>query len=186
MFALFVGFIIAQRLIELVLARRNEIWMKNKGGIEVGQSHYRYMVMIHVFFFISFIVEVLLFKKSPSPLWPFLLLLFIATQIGRVWVILTLGRYWNTKIILLPQGNVVKKGPYRFLKHPNYFIVSMELIIVPFMFQAYITAIVFTLLNIWILSIRIPAEEHALMEGTDYRGKFQDQKRFIPTISKKV
>lgn len=186
MFALFVGFIVAQRLIELVLAKRNEIWMKSKGGIEVGRSHYRYMVMIHVFFFISFILEVLLLKKTPSPFWPFLLSLFITTQIGRVWVIFTLGKYWNTKIILLPQGNVVKKGPYRFLKHPNYFIVSLELIIIPFMFQAYLTAIVFTLLNIWILSIRIPAEEHALMEATDYKRQFQDQKRFIPTISKKI
>lgn len=186
MFALFLGFIIIQRLIELFIAKSNEIWMKKLGGVETGQSHYRYMVLIHVLFFVSYIGEVVIFHKHISPWWPLLLVLFVFTQIGRGWVIYTLGNYWNTKIIILPHSNVVKKGPYRFIKHPNYLIVTLEFLIIPFMFQAYVTALIFTFLNIWILSIRIPLEEKALNEGTDYEGVFTGRKRFVPVNPKRI
>lgn len=186
MFGLFIGFIIIQRIIELVIAKRNETWIKELGGIEVGQLHYRFMVMIHVCFFITFISEVLIFHKGISHWWPFLLMLFALTQIGRGWVIFTLGRYWNTKILILPQAKVVKKGPYRFLKHPNYCIVTLEFIIVPFMFRAYMTALIFTLLNILILSIRIPAEERVLAQQTEYAEVFMGKNRFLPTIMKRT
>lgn len=186
MFALFIGFIVMQRLLELIIAKRNENWLKKAGGIETGQSHYRYMVIIHILFFVTYIGEVLLFQKSISPWWPLLLALFLLTQFGRAWVIFTLGKYWNTKIITLPHTNVVKKGPYRFIKHPNYFIVSLEFLIIPFMFQAYMTALIFTFLNIWILSIRIPLEEKALTAQTDYGGAFTGRRRFLPIISKRI
>lgn len=186
MFTWLIVIIILQRLIELYIARKNEAWMKSQGGIEVGQSHYQYMVIIHICFFIALLLEVFLFNRTSSSAFPILLIGFILTQIGRVWVILSLGRYWNTKIIILPQGNVIKKGPYRFLKHPNYVIVSLELIIIPFIFQAYFTAVLFTLLNILILSIRIPAEEKALLELTEYGEVFSKQNRFLPSFSKRV
>ncbi|MEQ2528610.1 isoprenylcysteine carboxylmethyltransferase family protein [Bacillaceae bacterium CLA-AA-H227] len=186
MFTWLIVIIILQRLIELFIARKNEAWMMSQGGVEVGQSHYRYMVILHICFFISLLLEVFFFNRTSSSAWPILLIGFIFTQIGRVWVILSLGRYWNTKIIVLPQANVVKKGPYQFLKHPNYVIVSLELIIIPLMFQAYFTAVLFTLLNILILSIRIPAEEKALLELTEYGEVFSKQKRFLPSFSKRV
>lgn len=186
MFSLFIGVIVIQRLVELVIANRNERWMKNNGGIEVGQSHYRYMVTMHTLFFVSLILEVFLFEKVASPYWPFLLTLFLGTQLGRIWVIKSLGRYWNTKIIILPNAKIVKKGPYQFLKHPNYVIVALEFLIIPLMFQAYATAVFFTLLNVFILSIRIPMEEKALSELTEYTEVLSGQNRFLPTISKRV
>jgi methyltransferase len=186
MFILIIGFMILQRIAELVLAKRNEKWMKSIGGIELGQSHYRYIVLMHVLFFVSLIAEFTLMQKQLSSASGVLLILFLLTQLGRVWVISSLGRYWNTKIIILPQAKVVKKGPYRFLKHPNYVIVSLEFIIIPLLFQAYITAVLFSFLNILILSYRIPAEEKALADQTEYGEVFSKQKRFLPTISKRV
>ncbi|MEK4147602.1 isoprenylcysteine carboxyl methyltransferase family protein [Robertmurraya sp. FSL W8-0741] len=178
--------LIMQRLTELVIARRNEKWMKKQGGIEVGQAHYPYLVMLHVLFILSFTVEVVVLQRSIHPSWPFILVLFLLTQIGRGWVIYSLGRYWNTKIIVVPDVKLVKKGPYRFLKHPNYVIVAVEFIIIPLLYEAYITSVVFTLLNIWILSVRIPTEEQALQNLTEYGREFTKHNRFLPSFSKKV
>ncbi len=172
LFLLFIAVIIVQRAIELVIARKNEIWMKARGALEFGREHYPWIVLIHVLFFAGYISEVILLDKGLSPFWPILLVLFLLTQAGRLWALFSLGRFWNTKIIVLPGANVIRRGPYRFLKHPNYAIVAAEFIVIPFMFTAYITAIVFTLLNIIILSIRIPAEEKALRELTAYEDAF--------------
>lgn len=172
LFLLFITVIIVQRLFELMVARRNERWMKERGALEFGRGHYPWIVLIHVLFFISYIAEVYIFNKGLSPYWGLMLLLFVLTQAGRMWVLFSLGRFWNTKIIVLPGANIVRKGPYRFIKHPNYVIVAVEFLVIPFMFQAYITAIVFTLLNIIILSIRIPAEEKALGKLTEYEDVF--------------
>jgi methyltransferase len=90
----------------------------------------------------------------------------------RVWVISSLGRFWNTKILVLPGANVVKKGPFHFIRHPNYVVVTCEIIVIPLMFGAYFTAVIFTILNIIILSVRIPKEEAALREVTDYKEIF--------------
>ncbi|WP_079509492.1 isoprenylcysteine carboxyl methyltransferase family protein [Mesobacillus jeotgali] len=184
-FFLFVGLIIFQRITELVIARRNEAWMKSQGAIEFGQGHYPAMVAIHTAFFLFFITEVMLFNKELSNYWPILLALFLITQAMRVWALASLGRYWNTKIIILPGANVVKRGPYKIIKHPNYLIVAVELIVIPLMFNAHVTAAVFTLLNILILSIRIPAEEKALRELTKYEAAFTNQGRFLPNLLNK-
>ena len=90
------------------------------------------------------------------------------TQLIRVWALTSLGRYWNTKIIVLPGAKMVNKGPYRFLKHPNYLVVTIEFIVIPLMFEAYFTAFFFSLLNGIILRIRIAAEERALTQLTGY------------------
>ena len=102
-------------------------------------------------------------------MWPIYLTTFLLVQLGRVWVIATLGKYWNTKIIVLPGSNIVAKGPFKYIKHPNYLIVTIELIVIPLLFQAYITAIVYFILNQVILAIRIPMEEKALREHTDFQ-----------------
>lgn len=81
--------------------------------------------------------------------------------------------FWNTKIIILPDANVVKSGPYTFMRHPNYVVVCVEIVLLPLMFQAYFTAIAFTLLNLAMLSVRIPTEEKALREVTNYEDKFK-------------
>lgn len=164
--------VIGQRLLELLIAKRNEKWMLRQGAYEVGAAHYPFMVAMHVAFFVSLLVEVIVFARPVSPFWLILLALFIALQCLRVWCLTSLGKFWNTKIIILPNANVVAKGPYQFIRHPNYVIVTVELLILPLLFSAYATAIVFTSLNIWMLSVRIPLEEKALKEATNYRDQF--------------
>ncbi|PLR79605.1 hypothetical protein CVD25_11795 [Bacillus canaveralius] len=186
LFFIFLAVVITQRIIELVIAKRNERWLKKRGAIEFGKAHYRIIVFIHALFFICLLFEVIYFKKELSFFWPLLLVLFLITQAGRIWALTSLGRYWNTKIIVLPGSEVVKKGPYQFMKHPNYVIVSLELLIVPLLFDAYITALLFSMLNALILSIRIPAEEKALKDLTEYDRRFAATNRFIPKNVNKV
>ncbi|WP_313894491.1 isoprenylcysteine carboxylmethyltransferase family protein [Psychrobacillus sp.] len=162
-----------QRILEVFIAKRNEKWMLAQGAYEVGASHYSYMIALHVSFFISLIVEVIFFQQSISPLFPLFFLIFLFVQIIRFWCLQALGPYWNTKIIILPNANVVKKGPYLFFRHPNYVVVCIEIALLPLMFQAYFTALVFTLLNLAMLSVRIPAEEEALIHATNYDEQFK-------------
>ncbi|WP_338749556.1 isoprenylcysteine carboxyl methyltransferase family protein [Bacillus sp. FJAT-52991] len=171
-FYLFILLLAAQRLVELVYAKRNEKWMKAKGAEEFGQRHYPFMVLMHATFFVALVVEVSMKQSVLYPLWPFLLALFLGLQLMRLWTIRTLGRYWNTKIIVLKGEKVVVKGPFRFLKHPNYFVVTAELIVIPFIFQAYWTLIVYFLLNQIILMIRLNEEEKALEQLTNYQEAF--------------
>jgi methyltransferase len=184
-FLIFIGFIIVQRLSELAVARRNEQWMKAKGAIEFGSGHYPFIVFVHTAFILSTIFEVYYYNRGLSTFWPVLLAVFLLTQGIRVWAISSLGPYWNTKIIVLPNADIVKKGPYRFIKHPNYLVVVVEIITIPLLFNAYFTAFIFTGLNLLILGIRIPAEEQALKELTYYEAQFEDNSRFIPKLLKK-
>lgn len=173
LFYILILFVIFQRIVELFIAKRNEQILLSQGAYEVGKSHYPYMIAMHVSFFISLIMEVILFDRSISRIFPLLLFFFLLVQVLRVWCIVSLGKFWNTKIIILPGANVLKKGPYLFMRHPNYFVVSLEFLLIPFMFQAYFTAFTFTFLNIVMLSIRIPLEEKALMANTNYKEKFK-------------
>lgn len=184
-FLLFITILIIQRLLELVIARRNEMWMKDQGAIEFGAKHYQFIVLMHSMFFIVLLLEKITFSRDLSPFWPLLAIVFVGAQLIRVWALSSLGRYWNTKIIVLPNVEVVRKGPYRFIKHPNYLVVSIELLVVPLLFGAYMTACLFTILNILILSIRIPAEEKALRELTEYEGSFGSCNRFLPKLLNK-
>ncbi|KEZ50655.1 isoprenylcysteine carboxyl methyltransferase family protein [Metabacillus indicus] len=180
-FAFFLTIIILQRLSELVLAKRNEKRLLNLGGQEHGKRHYPWIVALHSLFLLSFLLEVLLFDKQLSPLWMVILPIIVFTQIIRYWAVFSLGPYWNTKIIIVPNLEVVAKGPYKYMRHPNYLVVAVEILFLPILFQAYATAVTFTLLNAVILSIRIPAEERALAEHTaDYDETFSWKKRFVP------
>lgn len=173
--------VILQRLIELNIASRNTKWIKEKGGYEVGEKHYKYIVFLHTAFFLSLFVEILYFEKTMAVWWWFPFLLFILAQAGRIWSLATLGPFWNTRIMILPGAKVVSKGPYRFFRHPNYMIVTTEILVLPIMFQAYLTAIVFTFLNIIILSVRITQEENALKTVTNYEEVFKNRPRLFPT-----
>ncbi len=177
-FTIILSFVILQRLIEVVIAKRNEKRMLAKGAYEVGASHYPIMITLHVSFFLSLLLEVLLVERGLSPIFPYLFGLFVLVQGMRVWCLMSLGQFWNTKIIILPGAKVVAKGPYSFIRHPNYVVVCAEILLLPLMFQAYFTAILFTLLNFAMLSVRIPTEEKALMEATDYN---QTMKKRVPT-----
>ena len=180
-FLLFWSFLIIQRLAEVRIAKSNEKKLLSKGAVEAGSDHYKWMVSMHVAFFVVFFLEVYVFNAQPPSWWIVPFLLFLMAQVIRVWAISSLGEFWNTKIILLPGANVVAKGPYRFMRHPNYTIVSLELLVMPLIFGAYFTAILFTILNIFMLRVRIPAEEKALMELTDYEKSHGQKQRFFPS-----
>ncbi|HLR79939.1 MAG TPA: isoprenylcysteine carboxylmethyltransferase family protein [Bacillota bacterium] len=157
--------IICQRLIELAIAKQNERWMRERGGIEKGEEHYKWFVILHGVFFLSLLCETLISNVQVTFNY-FLFVIFLTTQIARVWCIQTLGKFWNTKIIVLPRVALIRKGPYKFVKHPNYIIVAIELFIIPLLFGAYITALVFPILHGLLLRIRIPQEEKALNNAT--------------------
>lgn len=175
LFLFIFAFVIIQRLVELSVAKRNEKWIKNQGAYEAGSSHYPVMIALHAGFFVSLLIEVLAADRPVSPVWVPLLILFVLTQIARIWCLSSLGRYWNTKILILPGAQVVRRGPYKYIKHPNYVIVTIEILLLPLLFQAYVTAVVFTFLNAAMLSVRIPAEERALKRSTNYSEAFQKQ-----------
>jgi methyltransferase len=176
--------IILQRLMELRIAKRNETWMKAQGAIEFGSRHYRYLVLMHLCFFISLLTEKIALNKGMSPLWPVIFGIFLLAQTVRVWALLSLGRFWNTKIIVLPNAEVVLNGPYRYIKHPNYLVVAVELAVIPLLFGAYLTAIIFSIVNAIMMFIRIPEEEYALQNLTEYSYCFQGRNRFLPKLLK--
>ncbi|MGM9967571.1 MULTISPECIES: isoprenylcysteine carboxyl methyltransferase family protein [unclassified Rummeliibacillus] len=162
LFVIVFTLICIQRLVELRIAKRNEQYMKQRGAIEFGQSHYPFIVALHILFLCSLLLEYLVKSPSLNVLWVLLLTLFFLLQISRIWVIKSLGHFWNTKIIVLPNANLVKKGPYKWISHPNYVIVALEILVIPLIFQAYFTAVIFTILNMVMMLVRIPAEEAAL------------------------
>lgn len=159
-FAVFIGLVILLRLGELLLARSNERWMLRHGAKEYGQAHYPYIVALHTLFFVSLITEYVFTSTGYYSL-PLLVLYFLLLGF-KAWVIGSLGKCWNTKIFRIAGGPLVKKGPYRFLKHPNYLVVIAEIALIPLIFHLYITAIVFTLLNAVMLFVRIREENKAL------------------------
>ncbi len=162
LFVIVFTLICIQRLVELRIAKRNAQYMKQRGAIEFGQSHYPFIVALHILFLCSLLLEYLVKSPSLNVLWVLLLTLFFLLQISRIWVIKSLGHFWNTKIIVLPNANLVKKGPYKWISHPNYVIVALEILVIPLIFQAYFTAVIFTILNMVMMLVRIPAEEAAL------------------------
>jgi len=184
-FIIFISVVIIQRVVEMWVAKKNEIWIKKQGGMEAGRIHYKMMVLIHGCFFLSLLTEVYGLKRPMISNWWIFLVLFVLTQMGRIWVITSLGKFWNTKILVLPNAKIIQKGPYRWFKHPNYIIVTLELFIIPFMFQAYYTLIAFFIFNQLILAVRIPAEEKMLGLYTNYLEKQKPASRFLFRLKKK-
>lgn len=181
-FAFLIIAVVIQRLVELTVAKANEKWMLRQGAKEFGKKHYRWMVVIHTLFFVSFMIEKVAYNKGLSKYWIIFLAMFLVAQAIRIWALLSLGKYWNTKILVLKDARVIQRGPYRYIKHPNYLVVSLELLVFPLVFDAYGTALLFTFLNAFLLSIRIPAEERALKQSTEYEEDFKGYNRFLPKL----
>lgn len=167
---LYVAFVLAtggERIVELIVSTRNAAEAMAQGGVEYGQKHFPWMVGLHTGLLLACIAEVVLLGRPFLPVlgWP-MLALAIACQAGRYWVIHSLGHQWNTRVIVVPGWQrVVARGPYRYLTHPNYVIVAVEGIALPLVHTAWITAIVFTVLNaVLLLGFRIPTEDRALRE----------------------
>lgn len=151
------AYLTIQRLAELWWARQNEARLLAAGGIEHGRSHLWLMVLLHT----AWLIGLWLLAYS-RPVEPVFLLLFVVLQIGRFWVLLTLGRRWTIRIITVPGEHLVACGPYRFLRHPNYAVVIGEIAVVPLALGLPVYALVFSILNFAVLAIRISAEDTAL------------------------
>lgn len=156
-------FVLLQRLLELHLANRNRQISLASGAQEYGASHYPLIVLLHVFWFVGWLYEALVYGPNLNPLWIFFSSLFVIAQGLRYWAIISLGIAWNTRILIIPGAPPIKRGPYRFIAHPNYLAVAIELFCLPMIFGAWITASMATLFNaIILLRIRIPTERRAL------------------------
>lgn len=166
LFIIFLVFLIFQRVSELLLARKNEAAVRKMGAVEFDGSGYRAIVLMHAAFFISLVTEYALLGRSVNGHWPFLLTVFLLTQALRYWSILSLGKYWNTKILVVPGTLPVTRGPYKYIRHPNYLAVIIEIAVIPLIFSCYITSVLFSAINLIALRRRIRIEESALHECT--------------------
>ncbi|MEB3062628.1 isoprenylcysteine carboxyl methyltransferase family protein [[Mycobacterium] zoologicum] len=163
MYYLLVAAVGLERLAEMALANRNAAWAFANGGREFGHSHYPVMVGIHAALLFNCVVGVALLDRPFIPVlgWPMLTVTLLSQGL-RWWCIATLGRRWNTRVIVLPQEPLVRGGPYRWLHHPNYVAVVVEGFALPMVHTAWLTAIGFTLANAAVLRVRIRVENTAL------------------------
>jgi methyltransferase len=162
-YALLIAVVACERLAELVIARRNLAWSLERGGVEVGAGHYPVMVVLHTAFLVGCLAEVILLDRPfiPALGWS-MLAIVVAAQVLRWWCITTLGPRWNTRVVVIPGAPRVNGGPYRLFSHPNYVAVVAEGIALPLVHTAWITALVFTVLNAALLTKRITTENAAL------------------------
>ncbi|MBC7667087.1 isoprenylcysteine carboxyl methyltransferase family protein [Caulobacter sp. DWR2-3-1b2] len=158
------GLVTVQRLGELVLANHNTRRLLARGAVETGAEHYPLIVILHAAWLAGLW---LLAWNRPTNL--LLLAIFIALQLARVWVIATLGDRWTTRIITLPGADLVRRGPYRFVSHPNYVVVAAEIAVLPLTFGLLGFAVLFSFLNAAVLWIRIRSEGRALASATQDR-----------------
>lgn len=156
-----------ERLAELVTTKRNHAWAMARGGRETGSGHYPFMVVLHTGLLVGCVLEVLLADRPFLPaLGVPMLVLVLAAQVLRWWCITTLGPQWNTRVVVVPGMALVTGGPYRLFRHPNYVAVVVEGFALPLVGSAWITAVVFTVANAALLTVRIRAEERALSRAS--------------------
>ncbi len=149
-----------QRLIEVVYAERNTRALLARGAVEIGRAHYPLIVLLHA----AWLTAIVLLLPQDATIHWIPLAAFVLLQLARVWVIATLGPYWTTRIITLESAPLVRKGPYRFVRHPNYLVVAGEIAVLPLAFGEVTVAIVFTILNAAMLAWRIRQEDRALAD----------------------
>ena len=162
-YLLLIALVAAERVAELVVSQRNLAWSRTRGGVEFGAGHYPAMVVLHTALLVGCLVEVAALNRPFLPWlgWP-MLAIVIAAQGLRWWCITTLGKQWNTRVVIIPGAQRVTGGPYRVTTHPNYVAVVAEGIALPLVHSAWITALVFTALNAALLATRINTENAAL------------------------
>lgn len=166
---LFTGFILltgCERIVELVVSKRNADWAFARGGVESGRRHYPAMVALHTGLLVGSVAEVWLLGRPFIDLigWPAFGVALLC-QVGRLWILRSLGHQWNTRIIVVPGMPLSRRGPYRWarLRHPNYLLVAVEGLAIPLVHSAWITAAAFAVLNaVLLIGFRIPAEDRAL------------------------
>jgi methyltransferase len=157
-----IGFLVVQRLAELAYAQWNTARLRAAGGVEFGAKHYPFMVALHAFWVLALALAG--HAKPVNPVW---LTVFVVLQMARLWVIASLGRRWTTRVIVLPDAAPVSGGPFRFVSHPNYLVVTLEIAVVPLALGLPGLALGFTLANAAMLIHRIRVENQALAWALD-------------------
>ncbi len=161
-FAWFYLVLLLQRILELGLCARNRAIMTRQGGQEIAPESYRTMVALHAGFYLILLLEAWPFRVPPDLLTWAMLGLWLLVQILRYWSIASLGRFWTTRIMIVPGSRLIRSGPYRFLRHPNYLVITLEFAIVPLLLRAPWTLLLTGIANLLVLRQRIALEEDAL------------------------
>ena len=181
LFSAFVGLVALSRLVELGISVRNARALLARGGREAGRGHLPAMIALHVLFLVAAPAEVWLLDRV---VWPLLswsaMAVFAVAQAIRIWTVDSLGERWTVRVIAVPGDEPVTSGPYRFVRHPNYVVVALEILSIPLVHTAWITAVVFSAINAWILGVRIRAEEALLRDVTSYESAMAETPRFMP------
>lgn len=150
--------VVIERLVELAVARRNTKRLLTEGAVEHGRGHYPLFVLLHA----AWLFAMFFMVRPETPiLWPFIAL-YALLLAGRAWVMLSLGRFWTTRVITLPNAPLVRRGPYRFMRHPNYVIATGELAILPLAFGLWQIALAASVANLLLVRHRISVEDAAL------------------------
>jgi methyltransferase len=182
LYLVLIGAVVVERLIELVISARNARRALADGGVESEQrSFYGLMVAVHALFLAAAPLEVVAARRPFLPVlgWPMLALVAAAMAL-RYWAVRSLGTSWNTRLIVVPGEPAVVGGPYRFVRHPNYVAVVVEMFALPLVHTAWLTALLFSAANAALLAARIPREEAALRRAGDYEARLGARARFLP------
>ena len=176
-----IGLVVLERLVELLITERNARRLRRRGGFEVSRGHYLPMVVLHTGLLVAAPLEVFWLNRPFVPwLGAIMLLLLVATMLLRYWAIVSLGDRWTTRIFVVPGEPPIDKGPYRWLRHPNYLAVITEVAVLPLIHTAWWTAILCSVGNALVLRTRIRAEEEALETHSGYLESLGDRPRFLP------
>lgn len=155
---LIIGLVALQRFCEMLYAERNTRNLLARGAIEIGRKHYPLLIGLHG----CWLIALLLALPDEPRINIVLLVLYVLLQFARLWVIASLGPYWTTRIVTVPGEPLIARGPYRFMRHPNYVVVTAEIAVLPLVFGEIWVAIIFSLLNAAVLALRIAVEDAAL------------------------
>lgn len=169
------GYLLLERFFELYLSRRHWRLLAVRGGREFYPETFPRMVALHCLFLLALFVESYPWHLPIGLVSVALLIIFMLLQLVRYWCMVSLGEFWNTRIVLIPGGMVKKSGPYRWLPHPNYLVVTMEFILLPLLMHSPYTLALFFPASLLIIGQRIRLEEKSLREFTDYNIRFSSQ-----------
>ena len=164
--------LLVERLFEMRLAAKNRRILFQRGGQEFFPESYRMIFCMHLLFMICLVIESYPWFVAFDKLTVACLAAVLSLQFVRYWCVFSLKEYWNTRIILVPGDKVVRRGPYRFIRHPNYMVVTLEFLLLPLLARAPLTLLIFSIANLFVLRQRITLEEKALREHTDYDQHF--------------
>ncbi len=166
-FTLLIVVVALQRLRELRISNRHLLALRARGAREVGAAHYPWMVAMHTAFLLSCVAEVWLLRRPWRPeIAAVALAVLVAALVLRWWVLATLGDRWTTRVMVLPDGELITEGPYRWLRHPNYVAVVLEIAAIPMLHTAWATAAIFSVANLLVLRARVAVEDRALGRGS--------------------